>query len=206
MHRTCSALLGSWSRPLALALALAPVGCTSDDGGSATEASTTSTSTATSEASTSTSGGETETESGTSGAVDDSGGRLVEFGGECKMMEGAAPDQECMAYSFVGGVLTIEHKNLAANCCVKGLEATFTVVQGVSVGAVVKEAPGYEPCDCNCLFDAEYAFDAIEPGTYQVIVAGPITPAGDPPLGAVLNLASTPIGEVCSPRTSYPWG
>ena len=204
MHRTSTGPLGSWSLTLTLALALAPAACSSDDGGSATEASTSGGSTSEASTSTSTSGGETET--GTSGMVDDSGGRLVEFGGECKMMEGAAPDQECMAYSYVGGVLTIEHKNLAANCCVKGLEATFTVVQEVSVGAVVSEAPGYEPCDCNCLFDATYAFDAIDPGTYQVIVAGPITPAGDPPLGAVLNLASTPIGEVCAPRTSYPWG
>ncbi len=144
--------------------------------------------------------------SGTTAAVDDSGGYLGPFSAMCKMDADNYPStQECYGYSYVNGNLTITHGNAALNCCVKNVVPTFEVV-GSEITITLAEDPDYTPCDCNCLFNVDYQFDMLPVGDYTVTVVGPNVPMGDPPLTQLLNLAMTPIGQVCADRSAMPWG
>lgn len=187
---------------LALALALA---CGGDDGGPTTGTDGGSSSTTGMAGSTGSTGEVTTSGTGSTTAADDSGGRVVSFGGECKMAADSFPlNQECMSYSYVDGNLSITHGNAALNCCVDQVDVTFEVV-GDAIKIAVAEAEGFSPCDCNCLFNVDYQFDMLPVGTYTVTLENPYVPMGDAPLSQQLNLAMTPIGLVCADRSAYPW-
>lgn len=194
--------------PLGLALALACGGgdpSTGTDGGSSTTSGAPGTTGSTGVVTTSgaTSGATSGT--GSTGAVDDSGGRVDMFAGECKDSDATFPlDQECMSYSYVDGGLTITHVNAALNCCVEQVDAAIKVVD-TAIEIAVTEAEGFMPCNCNCLFNVDYVFDALPVGTYTVTLASPYVPMGDPPLTHELNLQTTPIGAICVERSAYPW-
>lgn len=188
--------------PLGLALVLA---CGGGDGDTSTGTDGGSTSSTGAAGSTGSTGEVTTSSTGTTAAVDDSGGHVVSFGGQCKMAADSFPlDQECMSYSYVDGGLTITHGNAALNCCAKDVAVAFEVV-GDAIDISVAEAEGYTPCDCNCLFNVDYAFDMLPVGTYTVTIKNPYVPMGDAPLSQQLNLAMTPIGQVCVDRSAAPW-
>jgi hypothetical protein len=197
-----------WARSLTLGATLA-LGCSGDDsGGSASESTSTSTSTSTSGESTTDATTDASATDGGTTAMDDGRADVVPGALACKMAMMFDPfpaDQECFGYSYVGGALTITHGNGAFNCCVKTIEIA-SAVSDAAIELWPSEGPDFEPCLCTCAFDVDYVISGLAVGIYTITMHGLYVPENDPPLTATVDLAMTPIGQICAPRSGMPWG
>jgi hypothetical protein len=133
-------------------------------------------------------------------------GTLVSYG-SCKnngsgsfSSEGLASvdsGQECIEYSYVGGVLRIKHINAAFNCCLEKIAGNVSFE-----GEVIRiESEGILDnggCHCLCLYDVEYEIYDLTPGTY-ILVAPTFTNSME------IDIEGSPSGLFCEPRNSYPW-
>ena len=69
----------------------------------------------------------------------------------------------------------------------------------------IEESEDSAPCDCHCLYDVNYEFRHLKPGTYRIAVTGPYQREDDPPLEFDIDLRGPRSGFVCVERTHYPW-
>jgi hypothetical protein len=131
-------------------------------------------------------------------------GRLTQHG-DCKSHEGKTTSgTDCLQYVYDGkGVLRVTHVNAAFNCCPNKISAEITVEDRVI--RIVEEEDLEHPCDCDCLYDVEYEFLDIEPGTYDIHVVEPYLPEGDEPLSFAIDLQAAPSDTLCVARHGYPW-
>jgi hypothetical protein len=113
-------------------------------------------------------------------------------------------NRDCIEYELKGdGTLHVRHVNAAFNCCIDDIAADITISNDTIT--VVEREELTTPCFCLCLYDLEYRFADIEPGTYVLIVVEPYTETGDAPLSFTVDLSTTPSGTYCVDRDHYPW-
>jgi hypothetical protein len=116
----------------------------------------------------------------------------------------AGPGQECAEYGYDGsGLLRLKHVNAAFNCCPGAITADIEIAGG---RIRIKEAESSSLCDCDCLYDLDYVFTGLDPGTYTIIIVGPYQVEGDAPLTFLVDLGGAGSGSFCVERTRYPWG
>lgn len=130
---------------------------------------------------------------------------------ECKTPEGKlqfnpGPDSlDCLEFHYDGqGTLILIHINGALNCCPVIISEIYIFEDGILIEQIDSLENGYG-CPCMCLFDFEYRFENIEPGTYTIRIVEPYRPAGDEELIVTLQLFGTVSGEECFTRSVYPW-
>lgn len=127
---------------------------------------------------------------------------------ECKAQEnsvqGNTPNtekQECIIYNYDGkSILTVKHQNACFNCC-PGDITDKTTVNGNILEITEKESARL--CHCLCLYDLDYQFQGIKPGTYTMRITGPYTIGKT--LTATLQLSSSGSYSICIDRPEYPW-
>lgn len=114
------------------------------------------------------------------------------------------PSQDCIQYSYDGdSLLSIKHVNAGFNCCPERL---MVEMEQRGDTLFIREAEKEQLCDCNCLYDLDYAVHGIKPGTYVISVIEPYALAGTPRLIFSVNLRKEPVGSYCVERDYYPWG
>ncbi len=122
-------------------------------------------------------------------------------GGAAKPVTAAG--RECVTYEYDGlGVLTLKHVDAGFNCCPGTISADFTIS---STEIRIRETESSSLCDCECLFDLDYEFVNIRPGTYTIAITGPYQVEGDAPLEFTVELTRALSGSFCVERTHYPW-
>ncbi len=134
-------------------------------------------------------------------------GRLLDWAG-CKAFlpgdaqEGSA-NRECLEYNYDGeSVLLLKHVNAEFNCCADRITAEIFF----SPGEIrIEENEESAPCDCQCLYDVDYKFVHLNPGTYRIAVSGPYQREDDQPLDFDIDLRGPRSGFICVERTRYPW-
>ena len=142
-------------------------------------------------------------------------GGLVDYG-TCKKsldllsMLTADPDapsssEDCLEYQYEAttGTLRLTHVNAAFNCCPQIIRGEVTIAHS-QIAIIESEVGGM--CFCLCLYDLNFEIRNLIPGTYTLDVTEPLLPSKDPNLTVTLELASSPTGRICLPRSSYPWG
>lgn len=134
-------------------------------------------------------------------------GQLVSHS-DCKGSEltgisgAAAALQDCFEYELKSDTLILKHENAAFNCCPGEITAEISISND-TIKIVEHES---EPmCHCLCLYDLDYRFENIEPGTYTIIFVEPYSTEADEPLRSTVDLSAAPSGRVCVDRTGYPW-
>jgi hypothetical protein len=116
---------------------------------------------------------------------------------------GPGPGWECLEYEYDGrSVLRLKHINAGFNCCPGTISADIFISEGV---IRIRERESSALCDCDCLYDLEYEFVHIKPGSYRISAAGPYQREGDRPLEFVVDLDGPVSGSFCVERTHYPW-
>jgi hypothetical protein len=110
----------------------------------------------------------------------------------------------CLQYQYEAttGILWLTHVNAAFNCCPQIIRGEVTIAHS-QIAIVESEVGGR--CFCLCLYDLNFEIRNLIPGTYTVDVTEPFLPSRDPKLTVTLDLASSPTGLICLPRSSYPW-
>ena len=123
---------------------------------------------------------------------------------------GDAADRErdaeaCIQYDYDGaGTLRLTHIDAACNC------------GAIEAGGDIEFLPGHEihietweevliPQTCLCLFDVSYTITSLCPGTYRLTVQESYLYWDDDQFDFVLDLHGACSGEVCLPRSDYPW-
>ncbi len=113
------------------------------------------------------------------------------------------PGWECLEYDCDGkGTLRLKHVNAGFNCCPGTISAEIVISEGE---IRIREDESSALCDCNCLFDLDYAFSHLAPASTRISVSGPYLREGDPPLDFVIDLSGPGSGAFCVERTHYPW-
>jgi hypothetical protein len=100
-------------------------------------------------------------------------------------------------------ILYIKHINAAFNCCPKRVYAIANI-SGDSISITEKEILE-QPCDCNCLFDLEYAIPNITDSNYIVIINEPYITNDSDKIIFVVNPMLSSAGTYCKTRSIYPW-
>lgn len=114
-----------------------------------------------------------------------------------------APVQDCLLYDYDGvGVLSLRHANAGFNCCPGEITADITIVNSV---ITIVESEAQSGCHCLCLFDLDYEFEDLDPGTYTIRVVEPYADAEDDPLVCTIDLSGEVEGNCCVDRDHYPW-
>ncbi|MFN8208576.1 MAG: hypothetical protein U0T82_14380 [Bacteroidales bacterium] len=112
--------------------------------------------------------------------------------------------QSCMAYSYNADekTLQITHINAGFNCCPNTISATITH-SGDTI--FISEHEASSLCDCECLYDLEYAFRNVEAKPLTIRFTEPYS--GDmEKLNFTIDLSENPLDTLCVPREYYPWG
>ncbi len=114
-----------------------------------------------------------------------------------------AAGQDCLEYRFLGDdTLLLTHVNAAFNCCPGDITAVIRIQNDTITIVEDESAPG---CHCLCLYDLEYRFESLEPGTYTILFVEPYRTEADEPLVATIDLRASPSDTFCVERTTYPW-
>ena len=133
------------------------------------------------------------------------GGTLTNHSGCKPVGQGLAlVSGECLQYDWTGqGTLVLKHINAGFNCCPERLLGSVAI-QDHTITLTETEVGGL--CDCNCLYDLDYAITNLDPGHYTlVVVPTDYVPAGDPPLMFAVDLTAPTNGVECVRRSGYPW-
>jgi hypothetical protein len=113
--------------------------------------------------------------------------------------------ESCVQYEYDGlGMLVLTHVDGAFNC---GASEVGGRIEFSSGGLI--EIEEWEdvpvPANCICLFDVGYRITSLLPGTYHVTIAEPYLNPTNEPFDFILDLSEQCSGEVCVPRSGYPW-
>lgn len=126
----------------------------------------------------------------------------------CKLFDAPAVDfdapsnQDCVAWTYAAdGTLALKHVNAGFNCCPGTITADITISDDTITIVEREQTAG---CRCLCLFDVRYKIFKLPAGVYTVTFVE-LYGLDDPPLAVTIDLASTPSGSFCVPRTHYPW-
>ena len=109
----------------------------------------------------------------------------------CKQFDGlaagaAAPDRDCVEYSYTqSGVLILTHVNAAFNCCPGEISADAQI-RGDTITIVEHESA--RACHCTCLYDLEYRIPEMPRQTYTIKIKEPYIDEGDDPIEFTIDL------------------
>ena len=118
--------------------------------------------------------------------------------------DATAESRDCVAYMLSSdGMLLLTHVNAAFNCCPDDLTAHITVV-GDTITIREREVSA-RPCSCLCLYDLNYRFKNVEPGTYTLTFVEPYANGSDEPLTLTVDPQRSTPGRSCVERSGYPW-
>ena len=119
---------------------------------------------------------------------------------------GRRSSEECIRYDYDGvGTLRLTHIDTSCNCgaMAAGGDAEFLPGREIHI-EMWEEVP--IPAMCLCLFDVGYAVTSLRPGTYRLTVyERRVDQLGDEQFDVSLDLHGACSGEVCLPRSGYPW-
>jgi hypothetical protein len=116
---------------------------------------------------------------------------------------GVPPDKDCIEYTYrPDSTLFLKHVNAAFNCCPGALFAGLEFRDSV---IIIEEHEAAALCDCNCLYDLEYAIRHLSPGVYGIKVIEPYIDESEEPLEFVIDLRIPASGIYCVERHFYPW-
>ena len=114
--------------------------------------------------------------------------------------------EACVQYEYDGlGTLWLTHTDAACNC------------GAIAAGGDIEFLPGREihiemweevpiPQTCVCLIDVSYEITGLRPGTYRLTVYELyLWFSEDEQFDFELDLHGPCSGEVCLPRSEYPW-
>lgn len=129
----------------------------------------------------------------------------------CKSFDSSAslayetpPDQDCIEYSFVNGVLNINHVNAGFNCCA---DATIDVSIEADVITIEEvELLDGNGCRCLCLYDFDYSVANVQEKEYTIKILEPYLAEDDSEMEFSVNFTSEKSGTYCTTRDYYPWG
>ena len=113
--------------------------------------------------------------------------------------------EACVRYEYDGvGALSLTHLDTAFNCGAVdvGAEIEFSAAGLIQIEEW-EDLP--VPADCICLFDVAYRITYIDPGTYRVVIVERYLNPGDEQFDFALDLTGPVSGEICVPRSGYPW-
>lgn len=126
----------------------------------------------------------------------------------CKQFDGlaagaAAPDRDCVEYSYTqSGVLILTHVNAAFNCCPGEISADAQI-RGDTITIVEHESA--RACHCTCLYDLEYRIPEMPRQTYTIKIKEPYIDEGDDPIEFTIDLKTFFAGSFSAGRDHYPW-
>ena len=111
--------------------------------------------------------------------------------------------EDCIEYEYDGeNRLTLRHINAEFNCC-----STITADIDVREDTIIIEEKEYGAmCDCNCLYDLDYAIVNIKCKKYKIKVLELYVNENDEKLEFYIDLSSSLSGKYCVKRDHYPWG
>jgi hypothetical protein len=117
--------------------------------------------------------------------------------------------QDCIVYSYgFDSTLTLNHLNDLFNCCPDELYAEIDVV-GNQINIVEwEDITVHGGCDCTCLFNLDYIFHNLPPGSWTIRVDNPYYYGVFLPGDAIefeVNLTPGATGYFCVDRPYLPW-
>ena len=147
---------------------------------------------------------------GTENPPADPEGTLLSYSG-CKYGAGKtaadslASDTDFLAYSYADGILLLDHRNTAFNCCPDSLGAGIEI-SGDTIRIHEEEYLTAGGCRCLCLYDLAYEIRDLASGAYRIELNQMYLPEGEDPLTLHIDLTASPTGETSVIRSDYPWG
>jgi hypothetical protein len=113
-------------------------------------------------------------------------------------------NQDCFEYTYDGADnLSITHYNAGFNCCPGEISANITI-EGNTI--TIEEMEETSMCDCQCLYNLDYEFSNLSPGTYTITFVEPYIRPEDPVLEGTIDLNGSGSDILCVMRYFYPWG